>query len=118
MFFFFFFQAEDGIRDFHVTGVQTCALPISRVERERLRDLDDLAIPDADRGYTPRGPQIGAKEAEQVTRLALHLGSVDQTGSARRRPVCEDVLRHREPIDEAELLEDGADPGRDRVTRP
>src|SRR5690606_40583465 len=23
-----FFQAEDGIRDFHVTGVQTCALPI------------------------------------------------------------------------------------------
>src|SRR5690606_40229158 len=26
----FFFQAEDGIRDFHGTGVQTCALPISR----------------------------------------------------------------------------------------
>src|SRR5690606_41056591 len=25
----FFLQAEDGIRDFHVTGVQTCALPIS-----------------------------------------------------------------------------------------
>src|SRR2546422_4557192 len=31
--FFFFFQAEDGIRDVAVTGVQTCALPIS------LRDL-------------------------------------------------------------------------------
>src|SRR5207244_9190230 len=28
-FFFFFFQAEDGIRDDLVTGVQTCALPIS-----------------------------------------------------------------------------------------
>src|SRR3984893_4519758 len=28
MLFFFFFQAEDGIRDGHVTGVQTCALPI------------------------------------------------------------------------------------------
>src|SRR5437773_10533948 len=27
---FFFFQAEDGIRDRDVTGVQTCALPISR----------------------------------------------------------------------------------------
>src|SRR5690606_40897975 len=27
-FLFFFFQAEDGIRVFHVTGVQTCALPI------------------------------------------------------------------------------------------
>src|SRR2546426_12716738 len=30
MLFFFFFQAEDGIRDYKVTGVQTCALPISR----------------------------------------------------------------------------------------
>src|SRR5205823_11675068 len=30
-FFFFFFQAEDGIRDKLVTGVQTCALPISTV---------------------------------------------------------------------------------------
>src|SRR3989454_7269830 len=29
MFHFFFFQAEDGIRDYKVTGVQTCALPIS-----------------------------------------------------------------------------------------
>src|SRR3712207_8089894 len=28
MVFFFFFQAEDGIRDIGVTGVQTCALPI------------------------------------------------------------------------------------------
>src|SRR5690554_4817810 len=30
---FFFFQAEDGIRDADVTGVQTCALPISELER-------------------------------------------------------------------------------------
>src|SRR5205823_11293031 len=30
IFFFFFFQAEDGIRDKLVTGVQTCALPISK----------------------------------------------------------------------------------------
>src|SRR5690606_41004318 len=41
----FFFQAEDGIRDFHVTGVQTCALPISerlhrRTQRpQRVRQL-------------------------------------------------------------------------------
>src|SRR5256885_3726779 len=28
---FFFFQAEDGIRDYKVTGVQTCALPISPI---------------------------------------------------------------------------------------
>src|SRR5690606_41086894 len=30
----FFFQAEDGIRDFHVTGVQTCALPICLTEEQ------------------------------------------------------------------------------------
>src|SRR5690606_5263873 len=29
---YFVFQAEDGIRDFHVTGVQTCALPIFHLE--------------------------------------------------------------------------------------
>src|SRR5690606_39718768 len=33
---FFFFQAEDGIRDFHVTGVQTCALPIYHGRRRTL----------------------------------------------------------------------------------
>src|SRR5215213_10076948 len=33
--FFFFFQAEDGIRDWSVTGVQTCALPICRGSARR-----------------------------------------------------------------------------------
>src|SRR2546430_16830747 len=33
--YFFFFQAEDGIRDLTVTGVQTCALPIWRITPER-----------------------------------------------------------------------------------
>src|SRR2546425_7629957 len=35
IYFFFFFQAEDGIRDKLVTGVQTCALPISRAAPAR-----------------------------------------------------------------------------------
>src|SRR3989454_4134579 len=35
--FFFFFQAEDGIRDYKVTGVQTCALPISSSARNVFR---------------------------------------------------------------------------------
>src|SRR6266702_4481391 len=39
--FFFFFQAEDGIRDGHVTGVQTCALPI--FDEARLFAEDVLA---------------------------------------------------------------------------
>src|SRR2546430_4049832 len=34
---FFFFQAEDGIRDLTVTGVQTCALPICDVAATKLR---------------------------------------------------------------------------------
>src|SRR5256885_12071114 len=44
---FFFFQAEDGIRDYKVTGVQTCALPISQnrnalpVPQELLREPDN-----------------------------------------------------------------------------
>src|SRR5207237_5240585 len=37
-FFFFFFQAEDGIRDSSVTGVQTCALPIL----DAIDALDDV----------------------------------------------------------------------------
>src|SRR6202521_5351003 len=40
--FFFFFQAEDGIRDSEVTGVQTCALPIS--SRRRHRDSEVTGV--------------------------------------------------------------------------
>src|SRR5690606_18660046 len=38
-----FFQAEDGIRDFHVTGVQTCALPIWLLSKEVL-DAGDREV--------------------------------------------------------------------------
>src|SRR5690606_40944060 len=40
--FFFFFQAVDGIRDFHVTGVQTCALPICGASHWRAAGLRRL----------------------------------------------------------------------------
>ena len=43
-FFFFFFQAEDGIRDDLVTGVQTCALPISLPQREMV-SIKGRALP-------------------------------------------------------------------------
>src|SRR6266436_2660903 len=55
--FFFFFQAEDGIRDVAVTGVQTCALPICKETGETalLRELFDRLQPGsvllADRFY-------------------------------------------------------------------
>src|SRR5690606_23607746 len=45
----FFFQAEDGIRDFHVTGVQTCALPISLAPSDLLgKPIIELFATDAD----------------------------------------------------------------------
>src|SRR6266511_5693847 len=47
LFFFFFFQAEDGIRDFHVTGVQTCALPISGADGCRSLTVENLDFADA-----------------------------------------------------------------------
>src|SRR5690606_39533240 len=40
-YFVFFFQAEDGIRDFHVTGVQTCALPIYESVKLRASGVDN-----------------------------------------------------------------------------
>src|ERR1039457_3658741 len=47
MFVFFFFQAEDGIRDYKVTGVQTCALPIY------YRDKDHFELTFHYRGTLP-----------------------------------------------------------------
>src|SRR2546430_5389722 len=49
---FFFFQAEDGIRDLTVTGVQTCALPILL---ERLQALPGIVNSGLIRGITQLG---------------------------------------------------------------
>src|SRR5690348_18048695 len=45
-FFFFFFQAEDGIRDGRVTGVQTCALPISRAPADQVTGINAFLLED------------------------------------------------------------------------
>src|SRR5256885_16612681 len=45
---FFFFQAEDGIRDYKVTGVQTCALPICRTGIARSNNVDVASGNDRD----------------------------------------------------------------------
>src|SRR6266496_2276015 len=42
--FFFFFQAEDGIRDLYVTGVQTCALPIYLELMDGTRTVKELVV--------------------------------------------------------------------------
>src|SRR5207249_9684829 len=55
LFLFFFFQAEDGIRDRNVTGVQTCALPISNSPVAVInRKLEDQLF----RGRDPIGQSI------------------------------------------------------------
>src|SRR5690606_40212892 len=78
----FFFQAEDGIRDFHVTGVQTCALPIffaNRLPHPVLQGLEhphsqDVSVNDAfrpvsaywDRIYRPEQVLSALPRAMQV----------------------------------------------------
>src|SRR5690606_39896785 len=64
---FFFFQAEDGIRDFHVTGVQTCALPISPRRLVRVLLLDRQVV-DRDVRPLPReGDRHGAADPGVAT---------------------------------------------------
>src|SRR5256885_6497652 len=64
--FFFFFQAEDGIRDYKVTGVQTCALPISahvtRLAPDAARRIGEAARRRvlASHTYAHRATQVAA----------------------------------------------------------
>src|SRR5207302_7771548 len=54
----FFFQAEDGIRGFHVTGVQTCALPISiTLAAARPAQAHSYARDTYDNGNWPRSEE-------------------------------------------------------------
>src|SRR5437870_11077918 len=67
----FFFQAEDGIRDGHVTGVQTCALPISpkragrRLAEVLLLRLRQRALEQVSRYGGSRERPLGALRSEE-----------------------------------------------------
>src|SRR5436305_8389555 len=70
---FFFFQAEDGIRDADVTGVQTCALPIS-------------ARPDSTRIWTKVPILVLSGRADSADKVdALDAGADDYVRSEERR---------------------------------
>src|SRR5256885_7028760 len=64
---FFFFQAEDGIRDYKVTGVQTCALPILVADRNAPRPQG------ARRGQGERVP-LAEGASDRAGAGALHRG--------------------------------------------
>src|SRR5690606_40174772 len=83
--FFFFFQAEDGIRDFHVTGVQTCALPISLGRQPGLLQHPLL------RRLQPRqlftGLDAGIKGARLVATKGTQMGEPDRKARSEERRV-------------------------------
>src|SRR5690606_27788332 len=81
--FFFFFQAEDGIRDFHVTGVQTCALPIwfhrtyceLGVDVIETNTFGAFAVPLNEYGIGHRDREISRANAEIARRVADEFGT-------------------------------------------
>src|SRR2546426_4797513 len=120
--FFFFFQAEDGIRDYKVTGVQTCALPIfdlsdaqrdqvfkifhdqSPAMHERMKaaraareDLEKLALASAfDR---ERARAIADTEAKAIADMELlraeSMARVRQVLTAEQRAKLDQMREHR-----------------------
>src|SRR6266853_5939071 len=75
-FFFFFFQAEDGIRDLTVTGVQTCALPILRIEGAR----GQLASGLAERLYRDAPLMIIGEGTNEIQRLIICRNLLERYG--------------------------------------
>src|SRR5260370_20930958 len=76
--FFFFFQAEDGIRDSSVTGVQTCALPIYLVGEE-LHEQQRAAGEQQGRmlqHMQPARQRHPARSEEHTSELQSHLNIV------------------------------------------
>src|SRR2546422_3669325 len=68
MTFFFFFQAEDGIRDVAVTGVQTCALPIWNRLGARQRADPQVGRSDLGKGAVPRHQGLSRLYLRRISR--------------------------------------------------
>src|SRR5690349_22408773 len=92
-FIFFFFQAEDGIRDLYVTGVQTCALPICG--RDRHEAGHDRHVVPWQRVVEHRlGPE---RIVHPVLEADQHLRSEEHTSElqSRRDLVCRLLLEKK-----------------------
>src|SRR3989454_1377557 len=96
--FFFFFQAEDGIRDYKVTGVQTCALPIwgARRRGERRRRARELRS-----GARSQARAPGARARDQHQDDVLRVAGGDPR-AARSRGRGDRELRLRGGLEAAE----------------
>src|SRR5258706_8466498 len=79
--YFFFFQAEDGIRDWSVTGVQTCALPIS------------LHLPHDALSQTPQSHHAAAFRRAQRRVNGAQQRRADDAGALER--LADDARRQR-----------------------
>src|SRR5690606_39835661 len=79
----FFFQAEGGIRDFHVTGVQTCALPISRLAKLLSVPVAPPAAPRILPDDEKSEPKGMLRELAEVSSLLAHHQLVTLVGDAR-----------------------------------
>src|SRR6266508_6691804 len=75
--FFFFFQAEDGIRDGHVTGVQTCALPIWGPTRGAGARPGNRPACTSARGRGPARPAGARSEERRVGKECISRWSPD-----------------------------------------
>src|SRR5882762_1734438 len=74
LFVFFFFQAEDGIRDSSVTGVQTCALPICRLLGAS-RSREETQLSKSPRKPNPEKPVQDSADAALNRRNFLASGA-------------------------------------------
>src|SRR5207249_7512683 len=84
--FYFFFQAEDGIRDRNVTGVQTCALPIS-MRAQFDRRLISQALTNIIKNAT--------EAIEQVPPEELGKGRIDVIAAREKDDIVIDVIDNR-----------------------
>src|SRR5690606_39878139 len=90
-----FFQAEDGIRDFHVTGVQTCALPIFIEGNQRLFSFNDVDRLLEIKALMEKGVNIaGVKEVLSRPKAPLSEPVQPLAESESRRDLSEEEL-HR-----------------------
>src|SRR5690606_40701775 len=89
-----FFQAEDGIRDFHVTGVQTCALPILRkkgikiafpIKSIRFIRADECGINRFNASPAIKAPIIGSKPQTSAIKAAKKTMERTKIRSEERR---------------------------------